>query len=366
MSAFPALSHVVESTDVEALLRSMSYMQSPKCKVLALILSLTLGLLTLAPAQSPAGPDWETLRPEKEQFSVLIPKGSTVEEASKVPYHKMALNTRFYISKTAGGPVFAVVSLSGIPPNPAAYTEMQRVNSYVDAFKTLFVPKIRDKAGLAQLTFVRERSLQGNPGREYRLTVGNLSGIAHVYATSRRFYALVYLNNKKDEALQDQFLSSFVIPERSTPTSMPSTVVAEQNEPTPKRPRVSPAIAEENAEPLKHGIEDTLKADDASATGESKPKRAPISGGVLNGKAITLPKPDYPADAQAAGASGTVVIQVTIDESGMVISTRAISGHPLLRQAAINAAMQARFSPTSLMGEPVKVTGVITYNFVKQ
>lgn len=50
----------------------------------------------------------------------------------------------------------------------------------------------------------------------------------------------------------------------------------------------------------------------------------------------------------------------------MVISTRAISGNPLLRQAAINAAMQARFSPTLLMGEPVKVTGVITYNFVKQ
>ena len=114
-------------------------------------------------------------------FSVLIPKGSTFEEASKVPFHKMELNTRFYISKAESGPVFAVVSLSGIKSNPAAYTEMQRTNSYVDAFKTLFVPKIRDKGGLAQVTYLRERSLHGNPGREYRLNIGKLTGTAHVY-----------------------------------------------------------------------------------------------------------------------------------------------------------------------------------------
>jgi TonB family protein len=343
-------------------------MKSLKRPVFVLILSLTLGLLNLALAQSPAAPDWETLRPEKEQFSVLIPKGSTYEEASKVPYHKMELNTRFYVSKSADGPVFAVVSLSGIKPNPAAYTELQRVNSYVDAFKTLFIPKIRDKAGLAQLTFVRDRKLHGNPGREYRLTIGKLSGTAHTYATSRRFYAIVYLNSKKDEALQDQFLSSFVIPERIGPS--PEAVAEGQNQAAPQRRRVPVPLAEDNVEGRKPA-DDNPKTDEAVAVdggggSESKPKRAPISGGVLNGKAITLPKPEYPADAQAAGASGTVVIQVTIDESGMVISTRAVSGHPMLQQAAINAAMQARFSPTSIMGEPVKVTGVITYNFVKQ
>src|SRR5678816_1571975 len=60
------------------------------------------------------------------------------------------------------------------------------------------------------------------------------------------------------------------------------------------------------------------------------PPRAPISGGVLNGKAISLPKPAYPPIARAAHASGTVVVQVTIDENGNVISARAVSGHPLL------------------------------------
>jgi protein TonB len=96
------------------------------------------------------------------------------------------------------------------------------------------------------------------------------------------------------------------------------------------------------------------------------PPRAPISGGVLNGKAISLPKPSYPQIARSAHASGTVVVQVVIDENGNVISAHAVSGHPLLQAVSVAAARNARFSPTKLSGQPVKVTGVITYNFVAQ
>ncbi len=100
---------------------------------------------------------------------------------------------------------------------------------------------------------------------------------------------------------------------------------------------------------------------------EAKPTpRAPISGGVLNGKAISLPKPGYPPIARAAHASGTVVVQVLIDENGNVVSASAVSGHPLLINAAVSAARSAKFSPTKLSGQPVKVTGVIQYNFVAQ
>ncbi len=91
---------------------------------------------------------------------------------------------------------------------------------------------------------------------------------------------------------------------------------------------------------------------------------APISGGVLNGRAVSLPQPAYPAIAGAAHASGTVVVQVLIDERGCVVSAHAVSGHPLLQQAAVEAARKACFAPTRLSGEPVKVTGVLTYNFV--
>jgi TonB family protein len=89
-----------------------------------------------------------------------------------------------------------------------------------------------------------------------------------------------------------------------------------------------------------------------------------ISGGVLDGKAISKPAPVYPAIAKAARASGTVIVKVTVDESGDVISANAISGHPLLKNAAALAARQAKFTPTKLGGVAVKVTGTLTYNFV--
>ncbi|HEV7681566.1 MAG TPA: energy transducer TonB [Pyrinomonadaceae bacterium] len=92
----------------------------------------------------------------------------------------------------------------------------------------------------------------------------------------------------------------------------------------------------------------------------------PISGGMLNDKAISLPKPPYPPVARAAKASGTVVIQVLVDENGNVVEARAVSGHPLLQAAAAAAARNAKFSPTRLSGQPVKVSGVLTYQFVAE
>lgn len=89
-----------------------------------------------------------------------------------------------------------------------------------------------------------------------------------------------------------------------------------------------------------------------------------ISGGVLNGKATDLPKPVYPPAARAVGAGGAVNVQVLVDENGNVTSANAVSGHPLLRQSAEQAARNAKFQPPILGGKPVKINGVIIYNFV--
>lgn len=89
-----------------------------------------------------------------------------------------------------------------------------------------------------------------------------------------------------------------------------------------------------------------------------------INGGVINGKATKLVKPAYPAAARAAQAAGAVNVQVTFNEEGDVISATAVSGHPLLREAAVEAARASKFAPTRLAGQLVKVTGVIVYNFV--
>ena len=114
--------------------------------------------------------------------------------------------------------------------------------------------------------------------------------------------------------------------------------------------------------------------DSAPATAEARPTETPepdggeaqrttLSGGVLNGKALRLPMPNYPASARNSGAQGRVVVEVTIDEQGKVIEARALSGHSFLLQAAVQAARQARFTPARLSGQPVKIKGTINYLF---
>jgi TonB family protein len=87
------------------------------------------------------------------------------------------------------------------------------------------------------------------------------------------------------------------------------------------------------------------------------------SGGVMMTSATHRVEPEYPPLARAARISGLVVVEVTVDEAGLVTSARAISGHPLLKDAAVNAARQWQFSPTALSGVPVKVVGTLTFNF---
>lgn len=89
-----------------------------------------------------------------------------------------------------------------------------------------------------------------------------------------------------------------------------------------------------------------------------------ISGGVLNRKATSLPKPTFPAASWPKNAAGIVSVQVLIDEEGHVISALAISGHPALRPSATNAARAAKFPVTLYSGQAVRVSGVITYTVV--
>lgn len=151
--------------------------------------------------------------------------------------------------------------------------------------------------------------------------------------------------------------------------------------------RSSPA----SAEPMRENVRTMIGTEDVRGTKEISPRNsgnvvtlkgsvadpaplgpaaAPelaersISGGVLNGKAALLPKPTYPAAARAVRASGAVAVQVLIDIGGNVVSATAVSGHPLLRASSRIAACSARFLPTLLSGQPVNVTGVITYNYV--
>src|SRR5947208_3362701 len=101
-----------------------------------------------------------------------------------------------------------------------------------------------------------------------------------------------------------------------------------------------------------------------SSFAQSPQETKTISGGVLNGKAKSLPKPVYPKGSTSIG--GQVNVKVLIDETGKVVSAITFDGmeDPAFRQAAEAAALKAVFEPTTLQGRPAKVSGVIEYNFV--
>ncbi len=108
---------------------------------------------------------------------------------------------------------------------------------------------------------------------------------------------------------------------------------------------------------------DEVRPAEASKQEGGEATKAPLSAGVLNGKALRLPVPTYPPAARNTGAQGKVTVEVLIDEQGKVVEARAVSGHAFLQQAAVQAARQARFTPALLSGRPVKVKGTINYVF---
>ncbi len=110
-------------------------------------------------------------------------------------------------------------------------------------------------------------------------------------------------------------------------------------------------------------VKPTPKVEPTPAPTPEIPKLLNLSTGVITGKAISRIQPPYPQMAKAIRAQGTVQVQITISEAGRVLDASVLSGHPTLRDAARQAALQWVFTPTALSGKPVKVMGVISFNF---
>ncbi|HZD48081.1 MAG TPA: energy transducer TonB [Silvibacterium sp.] len=115
------------------------------------------------------------------------------------------------------------------------------------------------------------------------------------------------------------------------------------------------------------GLPDALWKTVAPAVPEPKPTPKPgplrISAGVAAGQLIAPIQPVYPPIAREARIQGTVVVEATISKEGMVEHARAVSGHPLLATAALDAIEKARYQPYRLNGEPVEVQTTISVIF---
>ncbi len=95
------------------------------------------------------------------------------------------------------------------------------------------------------------------------------------------------------------------------------------------------------------------------------PKRKyAVYAGVLNAKALDIPKPKYPVKASRKKIGGDVNASVFIDESGKVAWARVDNGNQLLQQAARKVVCKALFNPATISGNPYSFRGLITYRFV--
>ncbi|HSQ25014.1 MAG TPA: energy transducer TonB [Pyrinomonadaceae bacterium] len=118
-----------------------------------------------------------------------------------------------------------------------------------------------------------------------------------------------------------------------------------------------------------NGTPTVVRIEPDSKPPEPQPVKASthkVPSTVLISKVISLPPPVYPVMAKQTHTQGPVNVQILVDEQGKVISAQVVTGNPMLTPAAKDAAMRARFTPTVLNGQPVKIQGVITYNFVLQ
>lgn len=161
---------------------------------------------------------------------------------------------------------------------------------------------------------------------------------------------------------------------REAPTNVPVVIAPFTSDPVTPGGSYVPGL--NNGSGIETGP--AVRGDDVETTPPPQPRVAPtpaptpkperqtlaLPSTIISSKVISKPAPPYPVIARQGHIQGPVAVQIVVDEQGRVISAKATSGNPLLMNAAVQAAYQARFTPTILGGQPVKVTGSITYNFV--
>lgn len=331
----------------------------------ASIIFAVLSCAAAAVAQDKVTVRWHRVIPETEAFAVLMPE-PPLRIRRVIPFsEKLKLATPIY-EVAYRGVLYSVLSVDK-KAAPALKSQTAFHNGLRRAIQH------GSRTADSEFTFEREVMLKDQTARQFHVRAKGKEGTAQVYETATHYYVLMTLGARSDELAASNFFNSFTLDAKgardaSDKVSVNPDVARMSSAPEPLWPveggkSAIGGIVVGPVGPVGPIGTDGRTAPSTVDTPQSLPPKT-ISGGVLNGKATTKPQPAYPALALAARAQGTVTVQVTVDEEGYIIEAKAVSGHPLLHQAAVQAARQARFAPTLLEGKPVKVMGVITYNFV--
>jgi TonB family protein len=333
-------------------------LKRPRLLTLLLITSIT------AARARPQNDSWHKIAPLGHAFTVMMPtkakvisRGIQVSNSQTIPasvYYSVSEGKRF----VAAG--FYKVGAE-TSPTLAAYEQ----------FVAGMEASLKANSNLKSLRFDRELSIDGIRGKQYELALGQYSGVVRFLESKKGLYALFVIGGHPNDRDAERFFSSFRVGEvnadeqasgvinRQVVTMVGSKDSATKSD-SPKQTSTSAKGVVVLAKPVEDDTGETLPPEPWSEASGS------IAGGVINGRALKLVQPKYPEAARKTHDSGQIKVQIVINEIGNVESAQALNGPESLKEAAVAAAWQCRFTPTLLMGQPVRVSGVIIYNFVAQ
>lgn len=303
-------------------------MQANKTSTVVLSALCVLTCLVIASAQDVK---WKTIKPGGEEFTVEMP-GLPTRVGRIVPTEKDNKLAPSVYDLVVNNVRYQILSFHKIPNSPVPM--LRDFNLFAEGFQRAFVEgnDRRNNSITAE-----KRVITGDlSAQQFQLKLDSHNGLLRLYDGTYHFYAVMIIGGVESDSLVHRFLSSFKLGKMHTP-QLPDKSISDIAQ--PKNP----------PEPW---------------SGQLPADMAPISAGILNGKAIELPAPAYPEEARQAKVSGMVKVRVLVDEQGTVVSAEAVEGLDVLRDAATKAAWRARFSQTRLWGQPVKVTGILVYGFV--
>lgn len=301
--------------------------------------------------------DWEKIAPVGHSFIVLMPTKAVSSSRQISTSDSESVSILTYQS-VLGGKRYIV---GGFYKSATNVPLLSSFDSFIKGLEHSF----RTSAGPDSLKLDRAVTVEEAEGRQYHLLLGKLAGVARMLNSRTEYYVLIAIGGDETDPDVARFFSSFRTGEVNT--NEESSGVTGRGGVITMVGSSSGRDASQQAAADSGGMTRDAVGDDNELPPNPWPRsNGKITGGVLNGKAIHLVQPDYPASARKNHDSGQIQVQVLIDEVGRVTKARALSGPESLREASVAAALKCQFTSTLLVGQPVKVNGVIIYNFVAQ
>ena len=296
---------------------------------LSVCLVLAIALQGVAQDQNP---EWIEVSPAGESFRVLMPTQPRLD-SEKIG----AVNGNRYTALT-GVATYTVWSVTN-----ANYRSDQETDTYLDAtaellWEGLLKPareNLDDKARrLARMTYVRELPPEGLPGREYTLSVGDVTGTTEFFVAHEHIYIMLALGQAGGDWPRERFFASFRASSGSPETPPTKTLNGGGISPAPR-------ASDADADRIFTGREVTQKV-----------------------RVLEKREPTYTDSARMFGVQGTVLLRAVFSKEGEVTNIHVVRklSHGLT-QKAIDAARAIRFTPAMKDGQPVSMWMELQYNF---